>query len=68
MKITLHDGRTAEVAAGETVGSALTTLGIMSPAILAAKVNGRVLDLSSSMHEDATVEPLTFESFEGRDV
>jgi len=68
MKITLHDGRTAEVAAGETVGSALTTLGIMSPAILAAKVNGRVLDLSSSIHEDATVEPLTFESFEGRDV
>jgi threonyl-tRNA synthetase len=68
MKITLHDGRTAEVAAGETVGSALTALGIMSPAILAAKVNGRVLDLSSSMHEDATVEPLTFESFEGRDV
>ncbi len=68
MKITLHDGHSTEVAAGQTVGSALTALGMTSSAILAAKVNGRVLDLSAPLHEDSTLEPLTFESFEGRDV
>jgi len=68
MKITLHDGHSTEVAAGQTVGSALTALGMTSSAILAAKVNGRVLDLSAALHEDSTLEPLTFESFEGRDV
>jgi threonyl-tRNA synthetase len=36
--------------------------------ILAAKVNGTVVDLSSPLSEDATIEPLRFDSLEGREV
>lgn len=69
MKVTLSSGHSSEVEPGQTVGSALSALGIKSsPDILAAKVNGLVVDLSRPLYEDATLEPLTFDSFEGRDV
>ncbi len=69
MKVTLSSGHSSEVEPGQTVGSALSALGIKSsPDILAAKVNGQVVDLSRPLYEDATLEPLTFDSFEGRDV
>jgi len=68
MKIALHDGPSIDVAQGQTVASALSALGITNPALLAAKVNGRVTDLSACLQEDSTLEPLTFDSVEGRDV
>lgn len=36
--------------------------------MLAAKVNGQSVDLSRPLDHDATIEPLTFESAEGREV
>jgi threonyl-tRNA synthetase len=69
MKIALHDGRTGEVPSGQTAGAALVALGInIDRDVVAAKVNGRVVDLSKPLYEDATLEPLTFESAEGREV
>lgn len=47
---------------GTTVGEILKG----QPGVLAAKVNGRVVDLSYPVTEDARVEGLTFEEEEGR--
>jgi len=69
MKITLKDGSSRDIPAGQTVGSALSALGLtLGPDILAAKVNGRTVDLSSTLTEDAEVTPLQFGSAEGREV
>ncbi|ALA56767.1 threonine--tRNA ligase [Nitrospira moscoviensis] len=69
MKITLNDGRSSEVRPGETVGAALAALGVRDRGdLLAAKVNGQIVDLSKPLHEDATLEPITFASAEGREV
>jgi threonyl-tRNA synthetase len=67
--ITLPDGTHKQVPAGSSVGDALAQAGILiGPDILAAKVNGVPSDLSRRLHEDASIEPLTFASPEGRDV
>ncbi len=67
--ITLPDGTRIQVPAGCTVREALTPAkGRLDPKVLAAKVNGEAVDLSRPLESDATVEPLTFESPEGRDV
>lgn len=69
MKITIKDGPSGDVPTGQTVGAALAALGIApSPDIFAAKVNGNVMDLSRPLSDDATIEPLRFDSAEGRDV
>ncbi|TKS59031.1 MAG: threonine--tRNA ligase [Nitrospira sp.] len=69
MKITIKDGPSGDVQAGQTVGAALSALGIApSPDIFAAKANGTAVDLSRPLSEDATLEPLRFDSVEGRDV
>ena len=69
MKITLKDGGSRDIPTGQTVGSALSTLGLtLGSDILAAKVNGQMRDLSSILTEDAEVVPLLFDSAEGREV
>lgn len=69
MKITLKDGGSRDIPTGQTVGSALSALGLtLGPDILAAKVNGQMRDLSSILTEDAEVVPLLFDSAEGREV
>src|SRR5436853_651463 len=69
MKITLKDGNSRDIPAGQTVGAALSALGLaLGPDILAAKVNGRTVDLSSTLTEDAEVTPLQIGSAEGREV
>ena len=69
MKVTLKNGNSRDVPAGQTVGFALSTLGLtLGPDILAAKVNGQTVDLSSTLTEDAEVAPLQFDSAEGREV
>jgi threonyl-tRNA synthetase len=69
MKISIKDGPSGEVQPGQTVAAALSTLGVtQSPNILAAKVNGMVVDLSKPLSEDATLEPIRFDTAEGRDV
>ena len=67
--ITLPDGTRKQVPTGCTVRDALTPQGgRLDGKILAAKVNGTPMDLFHTLEHDATVEPLTFESAEGREV
>ena len=67
--ITLPDGTRKQVPAGCTVREALTPEGGRRAAnVLAAKINGEPMDLSRPLEQDATIEPLTFESAEGREV
>src|ERR1044071_1340475 len=69
MKVTLKDGSSREIPVGQTVGSALSAFGLtLGPEILAAKVNGQMVDLSHPLTEDAEVIPLQFGSAEGREV
>lgn len=67
--ITLPDGTRKQVPAGCTVREALTPEGgRLDAKVLAAKINGEPMDLSRLLEQDATIEPLTFESAEGREV
>ena len=67
--ITLPDGTRKQVPTGCTVRDALTPQGgRLDGKILAAKVNGAPMDLFHTLEHDATVEPLTFDSAEGREV
>ncbi|MBY0247747.1 MAG: threonine--tRNA ligase [Nitrospiraceae bacterium] len=69
MNITIKDGLSKDVQTGQTVGDVLSALGIsLGKDILAARVNGTVVDLSHPLSEDATIEPLRFDSPEGREV
>jgi threonyl-tRNA synthetase len=69
MKVTVKDGSTGEVQTGQTVGTALSALGVpVGIDIVAARVNGSIVDLSTPLREDAVIEPLRFDSPEGRDV
>ncbi|MDH5666646.1 MAG: threonine--tRNA ligase [Nitrospira sp.] len=69
MNIDVKNGPSGEVQPGQTVGAALSALGIpLNPDLLAARVNGAVVDLSYPLAEDATIEPLRFDSQEGREV
>ncbi|MCP9470972.1 MAG: threonine--tRNA ligase [Nitrospira sp.] len=69
MKVTVKDGPTGDVRTGQTVGTALSALGVpVGIDIVAARVNGSVVDLATPLREDAVIEPLRFDSPEGRDV
>ena len=69
MKITLKDEPSRDVPVGQTVGVALSIVGVaLGPDIVAARVNGMVVDLSRKLSEDATLEPLRFDSSDGREV
>ena len=50
------------------MGGALSELGVIGQDILAAKVDGSVVDLSSPLSGSSVVEPLRFDSAEGREV
>ena len=67
--ITLPDGTRKQVPAGCTVREALTPEGgRLDAKVLAAKINGEPMDLSRSLEQDVIIEPLIFESVEGREV
>ncbi|MGQ0666019.1 MAG: threonine--tRNA ligase [Nitrospiraceae bacterium] len=69
MKIALKDGRSSTLPSGQSVEAALSSLGVrVDRDVLAAKVNGQVVDLSRPLAEDAILEPLGFDSTEGREV
>jgi threonyl-tRNA synthetase len=69
LKITLKNGASYQVPDGQTVAQALATAGIPAGSdILAAAVNGHPTDLSAALSADATIEPLRFDSPEGREV
>jgi threonyl-tRNA synthetase len=65
----LKNGRSFEVPPGHTVAQALAAGGVaVGSDVLAASVNGKSTDLSAPLTGDATVEPLRFDSPEGREV
>ncbi|MDP1755957.1 MAG: TGS domain-containing protein, partial [Pseudohongiella sp.] len=67
MKITLKGGNSQVLETGQTVGAALKACGLsIGSDVLAAKVNGVVVDLSRPLTEDAVVEPVRFDTAEGR--
>jgi len=69
IRITLPDGISRQVSAGCTAGEALRKdSGALVHDVLAVKVNGVLRDLSAILTEDASLEPVTFASPDGRDV
>ncbi|KXK01947.1 MAG: threonyl-tRNA synthetase [Nitrospira sp. OLB3] len=69
IQITLPDGTRKQVPTGCTVRDALVAPeGRLDAKVFAAKVNGEPVDLSRPLSGDATLEPLTFDSAEGREV
>lgn len=68
MKISVKDGPSGDIQPGVTVGHALSELGVSGQDILAAKIGGEVVDLSSALSGNSVVEPLRFDSAEGREV
>ncbi len=69
VKITLKDGSVKEYPKGTTVMDITADIsrGLARNA-LAAKLNGRKVDLSAPVNEDGTLDILTFDSEEGQDV
>ena len=65
--ITLPDGSHRSVPAGSRVAEVLRDDKNASD-ILAAKVNGALVDLSTALQDDVVVEPVTFASPEGKEV
>ena len=68
IKITLKDGSMKEVDKGITVMELAASLGrSLAKSALVAKVNGKVMDLTRQINQDATVEILCSDSQEGLD-
>ncbi len=67
IKVTLKDGSVKEYQKGTTVEEIVASIGSgLLKAALAAKVNGKVVDLSSQVNEDCNLEVLTFDDNEGK--
>ena len=67
IKITLKDGSVREYEKGIKVKEVVASIGSgLLKAALAAKVNGKICELNNSIHEDSTLEVLTFDNEEGR--
>jgi threonyl-tRNA synthetase len=67
IQITLPDGTSRSVRAGSTAAEALGGESLKKD-VLAVKVNGVAKDLSSVLTSDAVLEPVTFDSPDGKDV
>ena len=68
-KVTLKTGKSFDVPPGYTIAQALAAGGIpVGPDVLAASVNGRPTDLSAPLTADATIDPLGFDTAEGREI
>ncbi|HID11341.1 MAG TPA: TGS domain-containing protein, partial [Candidatus Latescibacteria bacterium] len=67
--VTFPDGADRSYPKGTTVGEILRDWGkVPSEELLAARVGGRLVDLSAGLSEDAVVEPLTFGDLEGKEI
>jgi threonyl-tRNA synthetase len=67
--VTLSDGRRVEVGAGTTAREALRRAGARDLCdAVAARVDGRVVDLSRPLTQSCSVEPIAAESPDGTDV
>jgi len=63
--VTLPDGQTKEYTAGVT---AAEVLGADDQNVVAAKIDGELVDLSAKIGKDVSVRPVTLDSEEGREV
>jgi len=69
IQVTLPDGTGRRVPEGTAAGDALTGPGGSLPReVLAVRVNGVPTDLATALREDASLEPITFESPLGKEV
>ena len=68
MKITFKTGEVIDLAEQKSVYDAAAEAGLISREIIAAKVNGEVVDLTSLIFADAEVELLTFADKDGQKV
>ena len=67
LKITLKDGSVREVAEGTTVQEFVKSVSnSLAKKVLAAKVDGKTVDLATPLTKDGAVEFLTFEDADGR--
>lgn len=64
--VTLPDGKTVDVPSGIRIEELASRAGVKR-GIVAAKVNGRLVDLSRALDQDATLEWVSPESHEGLD-
>lgn len=69
IKITLPDGNSKEASKGIKVSDFVATLSTsLAKSALAAIVNGKEVDLFSSLEEDCTIKILTYNDKEGKEV
>ena len=65
IKVTLKDGSVKEYQKGTTVEEIVASIGSgLLKAAMAAKINGKVSDLSTPVNEDFSLEVLTFDDDE----
>ncbi len=69
IRVTLPDGKLLKASVGSTVMDVVKQIGPgLARAALAAKIDGRQVDLAHSLDKDAALEVLTFNNPEGREV
>jgi len=67
IKVTLKDGSVKEYQKGTTVLDIVASIGSgLLKAAMAAKINGKVMDLGTPVNEDCSLEILTFDNDEGK--
>ena len=67
LKITLKDGAVREVAEGTAIADFVKSVSnSLAKKVLAAKLDGKTVDLATKLEKDAAVEFLTFEDADGR--
>jgi len=67
IEVSLPDGVHRRIPAGSTVADALNVQA-SNTEVLAAKVNGTLVDLAATLQDNATIEPVTFATPEGKEV
>jgi threonyl-tRNA synthetase len=67
IKVTLKDGSVKEYKKGTTVEEIVASIGSgLLKAAMAAKINGKVVDLCTQVNEDCSLEVLTFDDEQGK--
>jgi len=68
VRVSLPDGKSLELPAGQTVQDALRDLGVKGNQWIAARLNGRLVDLTRPVEQDAVLEPVAADSPEGLEI
>ncbi|HEO65410.1 MAG TPA: TGS domain-containing protein, partial [Spirochaetes bacterium] len=69
LTVTLPDGSKREYETGTTLEQVAESIGKrLAKEALGAKINGKVVDLSTGLKEDAYIEILTFDSPDGKEI